>query len=98
MNFSDTIGSVLKSKDESKVLWVTPDQSVYDAIEKMAQHGIGALLVISNHKLVGILSERAYARKEILMAPPPKEPKPDKHTPARGGTGGRSRATSSRRY
>ena len=73
MNLSDTIELLLKNKGESRVVSVAPDQSVYEAIEKMAQYGIGALLVLSGHKLVGILSERDYARKVILKGHSSKE-------------------------
>jgi len=66
MKLSDTIGALLTSKEENRVISIEPGQSVFDAIEKMAEHSVGALLVISGGRLIGILSERDYARKVIL--------------------------------
>ena len=75
MRVSDTIGLVLKNKGERRVLSIEPEQSVYDALELMAKFDIGALLVCADDRLVGILSERDYARKGILMGNPSKETK-----------------------
>ena len=62
-----TVSTVLRGK-ERKVITITPDSSVYDAIALMAENSIGALVVVSNNTLVGILSERDYARKVVLQS------------------------------
>ena len=46
MKLTDAIESLLKSKGDDRVLFVTPDQSVYEAIAQMAEEGVGALMVI----------------------------------------------------
>jgi CBS domain-containing protein len=65
MKSVDTIRSILSRK--GRELWsVAPTATVYEAIEKMSDKGVGALLVMSGGQLLGIISERDYARKVIL--------------------------------
>jgi len=65
----DAVSSVLRRKSgDRQVLSIVPDASVYEAIALMAENSIGALLVVSNGTLVGIRSERDYARKVVLQS------------------------------
>jgi len=73
MKRADTIEVLLESKAHNRILSLTPNHSVYEAIQKMAVESVGALLVMSDNQLVGILSERDYARKVILRGRSSKE-------------------------
>ncbi len=65
MNTMITVNQVLRSKGRS--FWsIAPRVTAYEALELMSDKNIGALLVIDNGKLVGVFSERDYARKVIL--------------------------------
>jgi len=66
VDLRDPVSAVLEHKGHA--LWtVGPSASVYDAIALMADKRIGALLVCVDERLVGIISERDYARKVILQ-------------------------------
>jgi len=59
------VSKLLETKGK-KVYTVSPDTTVYDALKIMAEKEIGALVVVENELMVGIFSERDYARKVIL--------------------------------
>jgi len=60
-----TVHSVLQTKGHD--IWgVAPDTLVFDALKVMAEKNVGALLVMEQNKLIGIFSERDYARKVVL--------------------------------
>ena len=68
-----TVAQILKSKPDQTVHKISPDASVLDALKLMAEKNIGALLVAEGEKIVGIVTERDYARKVILMSRSSKE-------------------------
>ena len=66
MEISGKIGALLSNKD-GQVWSLEPTASVYDAVARMAEKHVGALLVMQDGRLLGIVSERDYARKVILQ-------------------------------
>lgn len=60
------VADILKSKGDVIVHTIGPDDSVFDALQRMADKGIGALLVMQGEAIVGIVTERDYARKIAL--------------------------------
>jgi len=74
IRFDEPVRSVLRAKERSGVspgkrppVWsISPESTVYQAIEMMSERQVGALIVLSGGHLAGIISERDYARKVIL--------------------------------
>lgn len=60
------VTELLKSKPERAMVTVKPDDTVLDAIKVLAREDIGAAVVVSGDRLVGIFSERDYTRKVVL--------------------------------
>jgi CBS domain-containing protein len=72
MEIAGSVGAILAHKG-SAVWSIAPDATVFDAIQLMADKNVGALPVVENGGLVGIISERDYTRKVILKGKSSKE-------------------------
>ena len=68
----NTVTQLLRAKGH-EVLSVSPETAVFDALMVMAEKNVGALLVVEGERLVGVFSERDYARKVILKGKSSKE-------------------------
>jgi CBS domain-containing protein len=68
-----SVAHILKSKPDPTVYTIAPTASVFDALKRMAEKSIGALVVTEGDQVVGIITERDYARKVVLMARSSKE-------------------------
>jgi CBS domain-containing protein len=67
-----TVHQVLKRKSH-RVVSIAPDASVFEALQVMAEHDIGSLVVLDGERLAGIFSERDYARQVVLLGKSSKE-------------------------
>jgi CBS domain-containing protein len=67
------VAQILRSKSDPTVHTVVPTASMFDALKLMAEKNIGALLIMEGETIVGMLSERDYARKIVLMGRSSKE-------------------------
>ena len=67
MNLTDSIGCVLARRGNPEVWAVDREATVFDALQLMAEKDVGALLALDRGQLCGIISERDYARKVILL-------------------------------
>lgn len=65
--------SELLKKRNSSVYQVTPSVTVFEALKSLAEHGVGAMIVMDKGKLVGVVSERDYTRKIALQGKNSKE-------------------------
>lgn len=61
-----TVADILRTKGNATVHYVQPEDSMLTALQQMAEHEIGALLVLEGSAIAGIVSERDYARKIAL--------------------------------
>jgi CBS domain-containing protein len=69
----NTVAQILGSKPDRAVHSMEPTASAHDAVRLMADKNIGALVVVERGRVVGIVSERDYARRLVLMARSPKD-------------------------
>jgi CBS domain-containing protein len=72
MEVAGTVGGILARKGD-RVYTIGPDRTVFDALQLMADKNIGALMVVQDEQLLGVVSERDYSRKVILHGRSSKE-------------------------
>lgn len=71
------VSHILDTKNGAHLQTITPEKSTYEALQMMAKYDIGAILVMDGETLVGVLTEREYARRIVL------EGKTSRHTPVK---------------